>query len=308
MQSVAMLDKLDWKIISLISSDCRISYRNMASIVNLTPNAVKARVNKMISKGMIKNFIVRANPALFGYEIECSITIQNVGRKMKEEHIVDKLNLFGNVLVYAKQLGESSIYVLALKDVEEDKIRLMNDLIKPAVVEKIIFANYRLPSIKIHISDLKIIKNLLLNPRMQVEEIARDTSLSTRTVARWFERMKKNQFLEFTTMRNMSSLQLIGYIEFALIIAVDKNFHRNVIDTISYEMDEYLLFIPNVYQDNVIFAVFFCANIPTLDLILTRLQSYKGIKKIDLFITTRLTFYQDWLKKEINKRLGQIAR
>jgi DNA-binding Lrp family transcriptional regulator len=308
MQSEAMLDKLDLKIISLLSRDCRISYRNMASIVNLTPNAVKARVNKMISKGIIKNFIVRANPALFGYEIECSITIQNVGRKMKEEHIVDKLNLFGNVLVYAKQLGQSSIYVLALKEVEEDKIRLINDLIKPAVVEKIIFANYRLPSIKIHISDLKIIKSLLLNPRMQIEEIAKDTSLSTRTVARWFERMKKNQFLEFTTMRNMSSLQLIGYIEFALIIAVDKNFHRNVINTISYEMDEYLLFIPNVYQDNVIFAVFFCANIPTLDLILTRLQSYKGIKKIDLFITTRLTFYQDWLKKEINKRLGQIAR
>jgi DNA-binding Lrp family transcriptional regulator len=308
MQWEAMLDKLDLKIISLLSRDCRISYRNMASIVNLTPNAVKARVNKMISKGIIKNFIVRANPALFGYEIECSITIQNVGRKMKEEHIVDKLNLYGNVLVYAKQLGQSSIYILALKEVEEDKIRLINDLIKPAVVEKIIFANYRLPSIKIHISDLKIIKSLLLNPRMQVEEIARDTSLSTRTVARWFERMKKNQFLEFTTMRNMSSLQLIGYIEFALIIAVDKNFHRNVINTISYEMDEYLLFIPNVYQDNVIFAVFFCANIPTLDLILTRLQSYKGIKKIDLFITTRLTFYEDWLKKEINKRLGQIAR
>jgi DNA-binding Lrp family transcriptional regulator len=308
MQSEAMLDKLDLKIISLLSRDCRISYRNMASIVNLTPNAVKARVNKMISKGIIKNFIVRANPALFGYEIECSITIQNVGRKMKEEHIVDKLNLFGNVLVYAKQLGQSSIYVLALKEVEEDKMRLINDLIKPAVVEKIIFANYRLPSIKIHISDLKIIKSLLLNPRMHVEEIAIDTSISTRTVARWFERMKKNQFLEFTTMRNMSSIQLIGYIEFALIISVDKNFHRNVINTISYEMDEYLLFIPNVYQDNVIFAVFFCANIPTLDLILTRLQSYKGIKKIDLFITTRLTFYQDWLKKEINKRLGQIAR
>jgi DNA-binding Lrp family transcriptional regulator len=308
MQREAMLDKLDLKIISLLSRDCRISYRNMASIVNLTPNAVKARVNKMISKGIIKNFIVRANPALFGYEIECSITIQNVGRKMKEEHIVDKLNLYGNVLVYAKQLGQSSIYILALKEIEEDKIRLINDLIKPAVVEKIIFANYRLPSIKIQISDLKIIKSLLLNPRVQIEEIARDTSLSTRTVARWFDRMKKNQFLEFTTMRNMSSLQLIGYIEFALIIAVDKNFHRNVINTISYEMDEYLLFIPNVYQDNVIFAVFFCANIPTLDLILTRLQSYKGIKKIDLFITTRLTFYEDWLKKEINKRLGQIAR
>jgi DNA-binding Lrp family transcriptional regulator len=308
MQWEAMLDKLDLKLISLLSRDCRMSYRNMASIVNLTPNAVKARVNKMISKGIIKNFIVRANPALFGYEIECSITIQNIGRKIKEELIVNKLNLFGEVLVYAKQLGESSIYVLALKEVAEDKIRLLNGLIKPAIVEKIIYANYRLPPIKLQISDLKIIKSLLLNPRMKVEEIARETSLSTRTVTRWFERMKKNQFLEFTIMRNMSSLQLIGYIEFALIIDVDMKFHGNVCDTISYEMEEYLLFIPNVYKDNVIFAVFFCANIPTLDFILTRLQSYKGVKKIDLFITTRLAFYQDWLKREINKRLDQIIR
>jgi hypothetical protein len=38
------------------------------------------------------------------------------------------------------------------------------------------------------------------------------------------------------------------------------------------------------------------------------LQSYKGVQKIDLFITTRLAFYQDWLKREINKRLSQIIR
>jgi DNA-binding Lrp family transcriptional regulator len=308
MQKKALLDKLDLKIISLLSRDCRISYRNMASIVNLTPNAAKARVSKMISNGIIKNFIVSANPALFGYEIECSITIQNIGRKIKEEHIVSKLNLVGDVLVYAKQLGESSIYILALKDVAEDRIRIVNDLIKPAVVKKTIFTNYRLPAIKIQISDLKIIKSLLSNPRMQIEEIARESSLSTRTVARWFERVKKNHFLEFSTIRDMSSLQLIGYIEFALIIDVDKKFHQNVIDKISYGMDEYLLFISHIYQDSVIFAVFFCANIPTLDLILTKLQSYKGVQKIDLFITTRLAFYQDWLKREINKRLSQIIR
>ena len=105
MQSEAMLDKLDLKIISLLSRDCRISYRNMASIVNLTPNAVKARANKMISKGIIKNFIVRANPALFGYEIECSITIQNVGRKMKEEHIVDKLKPFWKCTSICQAIG-----------------------------------------------------------------------------------------------------------------------------------------------------------------------------------------------------------
>ena len=37
----------------------RISYRNMASSVGLTPNAAKSRVNKLISNGIIKDFIVR---------------------------------------------------------------------------------------------------------------------------------------------------------------------------------------------------------------------------------------------------------
>ena len=49
-----MLDKLDLKIISLLSENSRISYRNISSIVDLTPNAVKIRVNKMISSGIIK--------------------------------------------------------------------------------------------------------------------------------------------------------------------------------------------------------------------------------------------------------------
>ena len=42
---------------------------------------------------------------------------------------------------------------------------------KPAIVEKTIFADYNIPSMKINTSDLKIIKCLLSNPRMQIENI-----------------------------------------------------------------------------------------------------------------------------------------
>ena len=103
----------------------------------------------------------------------------------------------------------------------------------------------------------------------------------------------------------MSSLQLIGYIEFALIINVNEYLYNSILETIHHEMAEYILFIPNIYRNNIIFAVFFCANIPMLDLIVTRLQTYKGVEKIELFITTKLAFYQNWLKKEIDKRLQQ---
>jgi len=305
MQRKAMLDKLDLKIISLLSENSRISYRNISSIVDLTPNAVKIRVNKMISSSIIKEFVVRVNPSLFGYEKEFSLTIRNIDRKIKEDNIIDKLRLFGEILVFAKQLGGSCICILAVKKEAEERIRIINNMMKPSIVEKTIFANYNVPSMKIHASDLKIIKCLLSNPRMQIENIAKETSLSSKTITRWFEKMKKNHIVQFTIMRDMSSLHLIGYIEFALIINVNKHLYQGVLETIYHEMAEYILFIPNIYHNNIIFAVLFCANIPMLDLIVTRIQTYKGVEKIELFITTKLAFYQDWLKKEIDKSLQQ---
>ena len=300
-----MLDKLDLKIISLLSENSRISYRNISSIVDLTPNAVKIRVNKMISSGIIKEFVVRVNPSLFGYEKEFSLTIRNIDRKIKEDNIIDKLRLFGEILVFAKQLGGSCICILAVKKEAEERIRIINNMMKPSIVEKTIFANYNVPSMKIHASDLKIIKCLLSNPRMQIENIAKETSLSSKTITRWFEKMKKNHIVQFTIMRDMSSLHLIGYIEFALIINVNKHLYQGVLETIYHEMAEYILFIPNIYHNNIIFAVLFCANIPMLDLIVTRIQTYKGVEKIELFITTKLAFYQNWLNKEIDKSLQQ---
>ena len=63
------------------------------------------------------------------------------------------------------------------------------------------------------------------------------------------------------------------------------------------------MFTPNENQSEVIFAVFFCANIPTVDSILTRIKSYDGVDHVGLFITTKLVYYHEWLKKEIDKSL-----
>jgi hypothetical protein len=40
-----------------------------------------------------------------------------------------------------------------------------------------------------------------------------------------------------------------------------------------------------------------------VDLILARLESYEGVKQIGPHITTKLIYYQDWLQRDIEKRL-----
>jgi hypothetical protein len=100
-------------------------------------------------------------------------------------------------------------------------------------------------------------------------------------------------------------MHLIGYIEFAVLINIDGPHYQNIVERIHRELQEYLFIIPDSYQKEVIFAVFFCANISTVNSILRRLESYDGVDKVEIFITTSLVYYQDWLKREIDKKISQ---
>ena len=286
----------------MLSRDGRTSYRNMSCTVKITPNAVKKRIHKLRSSGVIQRFVVRVNPVLLGYAKECYVTIKYIDKEISEGDIIKKLNLVGDVQVYAKQMGRSSICALAVKSGAEDKITPLEELLKPAIVESR-FISYKPVSIKIHSSDFKIIKSLLSNPRIQVEDIARKTSLSTKTVTRRLEKLRENHIIEFGIIRNISSIQLVGYIEFAVVIDVEKSLFQKILERIYREMQDYLLFILNMNQNELIFAVLSCTNIPTVDLILTRLESYEGVKQIEPHITTKLIYCQDWLQREIDKRL-----
>ncbi|HEY7569913.1 MAG TPA: AsnC family protein [Nitrososphaeraceae archaeon] len=59
---------IDLEIVQCFSRDCRASYRDISSVVGITPNAIKERINKMFCNDIIQSFIVNVNPGLFGYE------------------------------------------------------------------------------------------------------------------------------------------------------------------------------------------------------------------------------------------------
>jgi DNA-binding Lrp family transcriptional regulator len=139
---------------------------------------------------------------------------------------------------------------------------------------------------------------------MQVEEIAKQTSLSTKTVTRRLQILRENHIIEFGIIRNMSSMQLEGYIEFGLIVHLqDDSLYQHVLNKICQEMQEYVFVIHHAIQKEFIFVVFFCPNMSTVDLILQRLESYEGVNGTETLITTKLVYYQDWVKREIDRKL-----
>jgi DNA-binding Lrp family transcriptional regulator len=296
------LDNIDLQIIRLLSRDSRTPYNGIASKVGISSNAAKERINKMVSNRVIQDFIVRINPVIFGYEKECILTLSRKGKSTNEQDILKHVNLVGDVFVFAKQLGGALTFVLSVRAGAEDKLPTLTDLLTPSTV-KTIFVRYSPITMRIQSSDLEVMKYLLSNSRMQIDDIAKESSLSSKTVKRRLETMKENHILHFSISTNLSSMQLTGYVEFIVLIDINMYHHKDILERIYSEMQEYLLIIPNRYQKELIFAVFFCANIPTVNSILTRLESYEGVKEVAHFITINRVYYQDWLKREVNKRI-----
>jgi hypothetical protein len=63
----------------------------------------------------------------------------------------------------------------------------------------------------------------------------------------------------------------------------DDSLYQHLLEKIYQEMQEYLFVIPHTNQKEGIFLVFFCPNISTVDLILRRLESYKGVNETDVY-------------------------
>jgi Lrp/AsnC family transcriptional regulator for asnA, asnC and gidA len=296
------LDNIDLQIIRLLARDSRTPYRNIASAVGITPSAAKERINKMVSNGVIQNFIVLINPVIFGYEKLCILIVKNIDKMIKEQDIFKKVSLLGDIFGISKHLEGDAILILYVRNLAQNKVGILIDLLKPVTLEAL-FATYRPVTMKILSSDLEIMKCLLSDSRMLSNDIAKKTSLSPKTVARRLDKMRENHILEFSIVQNVSSMRLTGYIEFAVLIDVKISSHQNIVERIQYELQEYLLHLPDWYQREVIFAVFFCANISIVNLILRRLESYDGVTKVESYIVTDLTIYQDLLKSEIDKRI-----
>ena len=91
--------------------DCRAPYKDISSAIGITPNAAKERINKMVSNCAIQGFLVRINPVIFGYEKECILTLRRIGKPIKEQDILNRLSLVGDIFVFAKQLGGALTFV-----------------------------------------------------------------------------------------------------------------------------------------------------------------------------------------------------
>jgi DNA-binding Lrp family transcriptional regulator len=300
------LDETDLKIISILSKDCRESFMSIGSSVGLTSKSVKARVDAMVSTGVIEKFVAKVSPAALGYGLGCMLIVREHTAHIDD--IIRRLNLLGDVSIHSRCMGGVSTFCLAIKEGHEDKLELLRDSLKPATVHFMFTSpSYYLGS-KHDLSetDLRIMKCLLSNPRMESNEIANKISISARTVNRRLTRMKDNNILKFFIQCNPVST--LGYIQFVLVVnSVDKSFNNQIVERIYGDLKDNILCQPPIIDpDNIITLILFSKDIFTADGILKEVESFTGVNRVELFILTGSNSYDDWELREIDKKLKSM--
>ncbi|MGA7044327.1 MAG: AsnC family transcriptional regulator [Nitrososphaeraceae archaeon] len=177
-----ILDKNDLTILPTLARDCRTSYSSIGSQIGLTSKSVKARVKKMVGSRVIEKFVVRVNPAAFGYRT--AIVLIRTSNGITKDDVIQRVKEFGDLAYHAHHVGSISVAALIIKKPLDEKIiQSLNDRLKPATVVRISVAELSIAELSIaelsiagstdlSETDLRIIKCLLLSgARVEISDI-----------------------------------------------------------------------------------------------------------------------------------------
>jgi DNA-binding Lrp family transcriptional regulator len=302
MEKRMILDKNDLTILPSLARDCRTSYSSIGSQIGLTSKSVKARVKKMVRSGVIEKFVVRVNPAAFGYRT--AIVLIRTSNGITKDDVIQRVKEFGDLAYHAHHVGSTSVAALIIKKPLDEKIiRSLNDRLKPATVVRTSVVELSVASTDLSETDLRIIKCLLLSgARIEICDIAKEVGISEKTTTRRLNRIKEMRLLDFSLQ--CSPTAMIGYIQFAIPITVAKSHYHNVRERMYSEFQANILYSPTVIEpEDQLTFVLFGENVFVVDYVLARVNSFAGVKNADAYILTKLQYYDNWIMKEINKRL-----
>lgn len=89
----------------------------------------------------------------------------------------------------------------------------------------------------------------------------------------------------------------------------EKGSYRKILEKCYVDLKEsFFLYSPALSQQDMIYWVFCSRDVFVLDSVIRRIESYPGVRKVDLFIPTRLEYHKEVIIKEIKRKLDERKR
>ncbi|PVX23158.1 MAG: hypothetical protein CW716_12810 [Candidatus Bathyarchaeum sp.] len=112
------IDQTDVKILQTLLSDSRSKLKDMAKECELSPSAIKNRINRMVEIGLIIEPVLLFNMAFFGYTHPLTIGV-NVNPD-RENNVINFIEQHVHIAGIDKTVGEYDLCIFAFaKNIEQ---------------------------------------------------------------------------------------------------------------------------------------------------------------------------------------------
>ena len=289
---LSKIDNLDVRILSSLLNNCRESDRQIGQKIGLSGVAVKSRINKMLKSKLIEKFTLKIEPYLLGYNV---IYLVTTGQDVNE--IVKQVKLVGEPFFIVPCVGGISACGIVVKGEVEQKIAIINNLLKEVRILNIFEAEDAGIKSNLTKTDLDVIEHLLKDPQEQIDIIAKNLHLSTKTVTRSIEKLQKNPAFQFTLTYNPSKIK--PYISHAILCVVNGNI-QNLLKTLKIQFEDHFMQIPFIAKNQI--ALFlYSEDIFEMDELVQKARSVENVISAENFMPKKISLPHDWMRNEIKE-------
>ena len=287
----SILDKLDFKILKHLIENCRDSDRFIGNQIGLTGPAVKRRIEKMRQKGTISDFTLNLEPSILGY-VKVYVVVK--GKKTKE--IQKQVSLIGEPFLIIPCIGNVTIYGIVAKEDISEKIETLQKMLNDSQIITVYKTENQESDFSLTKTDLEILSVLLEEPQIKIEEIAKRTSLSTKTIARALEKFHARFETQFTCICNPKKMD--GHLPYSVAITINSNQNKTK-RKLEKEFSEYFLNTPFVSKNQIVLFMY-NDNIFEIDEIVNKIHEMEDIENVDMFMPKQFELPLKWAHKEIS--------
>lgn len=274
------------KILSCLLDNCREPDRQIGRKIGISGSAVRTRIKKMEKNGIIEKFTLKIEPPLLGYGL---FYIVISGRNIDE--IFDQVKLVGEPFLLAPCVGGITVCGIVVKENIENKINIAKNMMRDVRLLSIFEAEKPDLQTSLTKTDLTIVNELLKNPREKIENIARKTKLSTKTITRCINKLEKSNQVQFTVVYNPKKIR--NFIPHAILTWVTSS-TKTELNILEKKFSKYFMQKPFIAKNQIVLFMY-TDDVYKLDDLTQKVRETEGIESADLFIPKKITFPQEWL-------------
>ena len=272
-------------------NNCRESDRQIGKELGISGGAIRARIKKMQDRKIIDQFTIKVEPPVLGFGV---LYIVVSGQNIKE--ILEQISLVGEPFFVVPCVGGITVCSIVVKENLQQKIILANKLMKDVRILSIFEAENPGFDSNLTKTDLEILKLLIKEPRQKIENISKNTGVSTKTVTRCIDKLQENDGIQFTVIYDPTKIE--DFIPHVILAWIEGDL-RETLEKMNGEFHESYMQIPFIAKNQIVLFMY-SHDIFEMDELTQRVRNMDNVRSADLFIPKKISFPLKWLEQAIN--------